>query len=372
MVDWRNAHSQIINKIKFQLNAKGIDNLEMLTNHIQSFDAKKCGSLGRLEFNTFLTTCGIFLARQELRTVYDHFNADGKNAEQIAYSDLINTLRQSISAQRVEIIKKTFDYLANGSGSLSWDALQARFRAAEHPRVASREKTPASIYKEFQQGMGKYASNGAVDCDGWKNYYLDQNCTLPNERDDYFVQAVSKTWGLPADMPEPLHYQAHKPGQITDLEDVIYEKLRQRTHGTEDEGKTVKHFFKYFDVAGLGTLTCAQFDQALEVLGCTFSAAQQKQLFQKYANGGKLDYEEFATQMALRGAPATANMNPSFNATREPPHQILHEIRSVINARGIYGIRDFVKLFNSYATKGLLGRHETQWCLRENGQHLSD
>jgi len=53
---------------------------------------------------------------------------------------------------------------------------------------------------------------------------------------------------MPAFAPEQTFYQAHKPGQIADLEDVVYEKIRQRTHGTEDEGKTVKHFFKYFDV----------------------------------------------------------------------------------------------------------------------------
>jgi len=145
--------------------------------------------------------------------------------------------------------------VSNGQGSIAWDALQGRFRAAEHPRVASREKLPANVYKEFQNGMARYVENGCVSDEGFMNFYLDQNTTLPNERDAYFMQAVSRTWALPADMPEPLHYQAHKPGQITDLEDVIYEKLRQRTHGSEDEGRTVKGFFKYFDVANQGTLT---------------------------------------------------------------------------------------------------------------------
>ena len=95
-------------------------------------------------------------------------------------------------------------------------------------------------------------------------------------------------------------------------------------------------------------------------------------LFSKYSKAGKLDFEEFASQMALRGSPATANMNPSFAATREPPNQILNEIRTVICARGIYGIRDFVRLFRSVTKNGRLSRHETQWALRKNGQHLSE
>lgn len=73
---------------------------------------------------------------------------------------------------------------------------------------------------------------------------------MPNEKDTFFAESVCKTWGVPSENPEPLHYQAHKPGQIADLDDVIFEKIRQRTHGNEDEGKTVKHFFKHFDVLG--------------------------------------------------------------------------------------------------------------------------
>lgn len=120
------------------------------------------------------------------------------------------------------------------------------------------------------------------------------------------------------------------------------------------------------------------------MLGCVFNVSQTKNFFSKYAHGGKLDYEEFATVMAVRGAtktgcqsPRIANqyateVQPSFSLTREPPNQILSEIRVVIGKKGIYGIRDFVRLFNSYSRNGLLGRAETRWCLRENGQSLSD
>jgi hypothetical protein len=64
-------------------------------------------------------------------------------------------------------------------------------------------------------------------------------------------------------------------------------------------------------------------------------------------------------------------MKPSFAMEREPPNQILSEIRQKILAKGIFGITDFVNLFNRYAVKGYLGRPETEWCLRENGQTLS-
>lgn len=115
-----------------------------------------------------------------------------------------------------------------------------------------------------------------------------------------------------------------------------------------------------------------QFNQGLEVLGCTFSQADFNSLWSRYAQDGKLDYEEYASKVALRGSPATANMQPSFNMEREPPTQILSEIKARILSRGIYGITDFVNLFNKYANNGSLGRPEAKWCLRENGQTLSE
>jgi len=64
--------------------------------------------------------------------------------------------------------------------------LEGKFRAAEHPRVASREKLPAAIYKEFKQGFAMYVKGGCVSADGFMQFYLDQNTVLPNEKDGIF------------------------------------------------------------------------------------------------------------------------------------------------------------------------------------------
>jgi Ca2+-binding EF-hand superfamily protein len=59
----------------------------------QSFDRNQDGVLQRLEFEEFMSQLGVFLARQELRVVFDNFDAnkDGN----IAYSEFINVLRVS-------------------------------------------------------------------------------------------------------------------------------------------------------------------------------------------------------------------------------------------------------------------------------------
>lgn len=77
--------------------------------------------------------------------------------------------------------------------------------------------------------------------------------------------------------------------------------------------------------------------------------------------------------MALRGTGNNPNVNPVFGLTREPPHQVLEKIRSVLRAKGIYGIRELVALFRKFDSNSdsKLDRHEIQWVLKQNGQNLT-
>ena len=60
---------------------------------VQSFDRNQDGVLQKLEFEEFMSQLGVFLARQELRVIFDHFdqNKDGN----IAYAEFVGVLRVS-------------------------------------------------------------------------------------------------------------------------------------------------------------------------------------------------------------------------------------------------------------------------------------
>lgn len=60
------------------------------------------------------------------------------------------------------------------------------------------------------------------------------------------------------------------PKRIIELEDIIFEKVRQKTHGADDEGKTIMKIFRHFDLDGYGTIDKKEFIKALETLGCIF------------------------------------------------------------------------------------------------------
>lgn len=106
------------------------------------------------------------------------------------------------------------------------------------------------------------------------------------------------------------------------LEDILFEKIRQRTHGADDEGKTALKYFKHFDLEGYGTIKFPEFRKALEAVGCALTENDALSLFRKYdkSGDGKLDYEEFAAFIALKGTGNNPNVNPSFGLSREPPN----------------------------------------------------
>jgi hypothetical protein len=59
---------------------------------------------------------------------------------------------------------------------------------------------------------------------------------------------VLKTWGLNTDK----EYVSSQ--RVVEMEEIIFEKIRQKTHGADDEGKTARKIFKHFDLEGYGTI----------------------------------------------------------------------------------------------------------------------
>lgn len=235
--------------------------------------------------------------------------------------------------------------------------------------MRTREKKAEHVIAEFNDSFSLLQSKGIVTEQAFIEYYADINATLPAEKDDYFVDLVLKTWGISA---SKVHVHNDR---LNELQGIIFEKIRQRTHGADDEGKTVKKIFKHFDLDGFGTIEYNEFKKVLETLGCIFKEVELQSLFQRFdANGnGKIDYEEFAQLIARMGSGNNPNVNPVFGVEREPPNQVLEKILTALKARGANGIRGlgivFRRIDNSKDRK--LDRSEFMWGLRENGHVLS-
>lgn len=161
---------------------------------------------------------------------------------------------------------------------------------------------------DFVQIMSEKCQNGSVSEEAFIGYYADCNAVTPVDKENYFIQVILKTWGLEGTAVTV------NAARLAQVEDTIFEKIRQRTHGADDEGKTVRKIFKHFDLDGFGTIEFSEFTRALESIGCTFPEFEQRAVFDKYDKDGnnKLDYEEFAAWFAIKGSGNNPNVNAVF------------------------------------------------------------
>ena len=270
---------------------------------------------------------------------------------------------------RLAIVKKAWQKLSGGAATVSLEALLSQYNAPAHPRVTSREKRAEAVMRAFVGLMSSKATDGAVSEEAFMDYYADCNAVLPADRENYFIDVVLKTWGLSGTA-----VTVSAP-RLAELEDIIFEKIRQRTHGADDEGKTVRRVFKHFDLDGFGTIEFSEFKKALETIGCLFKDFEMRAIFDKYDKDGnnKLDYEEFSNWFAIRGSGNNPNVNPVFGLQREPPNQVLKKVLDTLKQRGTHGIRGLGLVFRRMDNNGdrRMDRQEFMWGLRENGHSLS-
>lgn len=222
---------------------------------------------------------------------------------------------------------------------------------------------------DFVQLIQERCTGGEVTEEAFCSYYSDCNAVTPVDKENWFITCILKCWGLEGTAVTV------NDKRLSEIEDIIFEKIRQRTHGADDEGKTVRKIFKHFDLDGFGTIEFSEFTKALESMGCAFPDHEQRALFAKYDKDGnnKLDYEEFSSWFAIRGSGNNPNVNPVFGMSREPPNQVLKKIKDTLKARGANGIRGLGLVFRRMDNNGdrKMDRNEFMWGLRENGHTLS-
>ena len=232
--------------------------------------------------------------------------------------------------------------------------LEKLYKPENHPRVKTRDKLCENVFNEFSQGIRARAKDGHVDLESFMEFYADLHATLPAGNADYesyFINLVLNSWGVSEDQGSGAIITQDR---LEELENVIFEKVRQRTHGAEDEGRTVRKTFRHFDLNDSGTICLAEFLQVLEAYGCVFGHDEIRALFNKYDKdrSGKLDYEEFSNFFALKGSGNNPNVNPVFAVEREKPDQIMDKIREKLIERGTHGIRGIGILFRRMDDSG--------------------
>lgn len=368
-MDWKNQLNMIQNKVKQQLHARKLDDLDSVRKLIDEFDIDRNGVLDKVEFSKLMSKAGIYLTTQELTCVYNFFDANKDGF--INYVEFIQLIRTQMSEKRLSIVKHAFQFLnVNNEDKIRIDDLLRLYRPEDHPRVRTREKTVDQVLTEFKNAIKKKSSDGVNITEAeFLDYYADVNATLPLEKEDYFADLVFKTWGITSG------FNYVSPERIADLEAILYEKIRQKTLVKEDEAKTVKKAFKYFDLDDSGTIDLDKFTRALEKFGCIFNKHEIYALFSKYDkdHSSKLCYDEFCNMFAVIGSGTNANVNPVFQLEREYPKDVIDQIRKDLSKRGIFGLRVLAQNLKKAdkLNRGGITRNECQWALKETGTTLT-
>lgn len=223
------------------------------------------------------------------------------------------------------------------------------YNADAHPRVVSRDKTAEQVANDFATQIQPFVENNCVTQDGFVQFYLDSSCTMPSDREAYFQQMMMAVWGLKNAADDgDVRSSAYVPTvRLNQIEDIIYEKIRQKTHKTNDDGITIRKLFRHFDMTGFGTVTIKEFTQVLETLGCIFTEKEMSALFNKYDKdqSGKMDYEEFAGLVANKGAGSNPNVKNQFRTQRQVPLSVLEKIKTTLRGKGMMGMKSLVRLF---------------------------
>ena len=124
----------------------------------------------------------------------------------------------------------------------------SKFCPAAHPRVVTREKAATTVMADMCEWFRQSCPSGQCTEADFASFYSEINGCLPAEKSDYFVQTVLNSWGLASNA------KSVNPQRLAQLQMQVFEKVRQRTHGADDEGKTLKKIMKHFDVEGYGTI----------------------------------------------------------------------------------------------------------------------
>ncbi|CAG9326537.1 unnamed protein product [Blepharisma stoltei] len=361
-MDWKNKLPNILNKFRTQLYSRRYDGMDKVYELFHECDVDSSGSLNRYEFQAFLSKVGLFMSSQEQAELFRYYdkNQDGN----ISVREFLNSLQETISDRRLSAVKHTWQILDQRKrGFIEVEELKRLYNENRHPRVITREKTKELVREEFENALRKYSEGRVMTEDGFLAYYANLSATLPLEQDHFFEALLTNTWDLNSRRnPVP-------DARLNEIEDLIYEKIRQRIRGDEDEGRAMQKTFRHFDKDNSGTITFEEFTKCLQHWGCAFDNQEARALFDKYDvdKSGTIVYEEFSGIFARRGA----GDRHQFKPRRELPKALISKLKNDILKRGT--IRDLETLLRRMDVNGddYLTRHEFEWGLRENGHVLS-
>lgn len=282
-----NSLKEVIFNMQMQLKNRGESSGKRLLKTFLEADSDRNGYLDRQEFESLLNRSGIFLSRQDTNYLMWHFdkNQDGK----LSYQEVYEVLVPPLAPRRLQIVSFVYSRLIS-SGPLTLSKLFLNYKAINHPQVASGLKTEQEILNKFLDvfDANRRSPESVVSENEFFKAMREVSAAYPID-ENAFIRMMECVWGVKEQIDSVQR-------DLSKIEAMIKEKVRQRMPSVETEVNAMKKVFKFVDLDGNGWVSLQEFDSALRGIGAVLSEDQLVSLFEKYDTNanGRLDYAEFS------------------------------------------------------------------------------
>lgn len=194
-MDWINKIYMIIEKMKSQLHAKGIDSLDRIFIVISNFDQLNKGYVENIYFENFLAKIGIFLKTQELSELHKYLRTYENNGL-VSFESFIELLKSEIPESIHNKIIQIFDTIRDGNETISVDALKKLIKVENHPRVKLMLKDRDTVRSEFEFSISFVSGDKEyLDINDFLELHRNMYWVIPKEELTNYNNTISRIWG---------------------------------------------------------------------------------------------------------------------------------------------------------------------------------
>jgi Ca2+-binding EF-hand superfamily protein len=339
----------ILKKVRNQLHDSGKETLAALRTGFKQYDTDRIGALDAVDFAAALAVPGVFLNKSETSLLFRCF----KYGEEVAPSSgvplkidlfaFFDAVSGELGGDRLARAETVWASMT-GSGAkseLSIDEILTIFKAAEHPRVVTKE-----MFAEEAQGRLAGALEEFMEMDGsttvsldiWLRYVAELATTTPVSKDLLFNKVL--------DCFEPAKAQVVPPERIEQLEIYLTDKIRQYSPlGKDGLRATLRKFFHHQDAAGNGGLNLTEFGEFLITIGMVLPDFEKEAFFAHLAapcGGDRLGFDFLALRVETLNAGPMENKSYTAGV---PPKSLVDKIRTHLLAHHPKGLQSLFLAF---------------------------
>ena len=195
-MDWINKINMIVEKMKMQMHAKGIDSLDKVFLQIAQLDKEGKGTIYILQFETFLSRLGIFLKTQELTEIHKYLETY-EHQGFVSFENFIALLKCDVPEPLIAEINEVFAKIQDGNGTISLENLNKKIKIDHHPQVKLMHKEVPLVQKEFDISVQFILGDKTVmDQNEFLELHKNMYWVTPRENITYFIKMIPDLWGL--------------------------------------------------------------------------------------------------------------------------------------------------------------------------------